>query len=87
MIYTKFDDWEEAAIAWLDGRQMEPPEPLRTGEVLGLLQLCKRACAIEHSVTQGQERALRDGYARMLDEVLGIREASEHHERKGGSDE
>lgn len=72
MTETRFDEWEAAAVAWLDGRQLSPPEPLKTGDILGLLQLCKRAYAIEYSVTQGQERALRDGYARLLGEVLGV---------------
>lgn len=69
---TRFDEWEAAAIAFVDGKQIGPPEPLTTEEVLGLLRLVKRAYAIEHSVTQGQERALRQRYRELLDEALGI---------------
>lgn len=85
MIRTRFDEWEESAVAWLEGRQMGPPEPLTTKETLGLLRLCKRAYAIEHSVTQGQERALRQRYRELLDEALGIRdsESATEPEQKG----
>lgn len=71
---TRFDDWEQMAVAWLDGKATEPPEPLTTKETLGLLRLCKRAYAIEHSVTQTQERELRHGYRELLNEVLGTKE-------------
>lgn len=83
MTPTKFDEWEEAAVAWFDGKQLSPPEPLTTKETLGLLRLCKRAYAIEHSVTQGQERALREKYRLLLDEALGIPVSNQHHEREG----
>lgn len=74
---TRFDAWEQMAVAWLDGKAAEPPEPLTTKETLGLLRLCKRAYAIEHSVTQGHERELRYRYGEFLDEVLDIRRSTD----------
>ena len=67
---TRFDEWEQAAVVWLDGSATEPPEPLTTADALGLLQACKRAYAVECSVTQGQERELRQGYRDLLERVL-----------------
>jgi len=65
------DDWERLATNWLEGRGDEP-QPLTTRQTLDILRLCKRARAIEYSITQGQERELREGYRESLTEILGI---------------
>jgi len=72
MTKTKFDDWENATMAWLEGKTMGPPEPLTVKETLGLLRVAKRAYAIEFSVTQRQEQALRQRYPELLREALGV---------------